>query len=505
MNSLAQLERPRSRGLFSSLTMMGFVALVPAAASAQTVLACYARGTGTVYRTGVPGTPDECVGNSHTPFSWTSFAAASLPFFAQVSGDINGPAPFHIRNTGTGHVVTFELPNALGVGAAIYATVNGSGAGINAVSLGSGQAGRFDADGSGPAGLFSTRNSNNTQPTVDIVNQQGSGPALRARSASNTIAEFVSATGANQLKASIDRLGNAQFLGVMTAAGFNAQVAVDGPGPHPLRIRNTGTGPAATFELPNQFGAGAAVHASVNGSGPAINGVSGGSGQAGRFDADGSGSAGLFSTRNSANGQPTLAIQNFGTGPALVAELAGSASNTIAAFSAGGVKASIDRNGNAVFQGSISATAFNATGADLAEVFEVEGPRSAYEPGDVLVISTASDRRVERSNETYSTRVIGVYATQPGILLSETAIAPSGDRIPVGVVGVIPTKVSAENGPIRRGDILVTATTAGHAMRAIPVEVNGVKVYPGGAMLGKALEEFAGPGVGMIRVLVNVR
>jgi hypothetical protein len=29
--------------------------------------------------------------------------------------------------------------------------------------------------------------------------------------------------------------------------------------------------------------------------------------------------------------------------------------------------------------------------------------------------------------------------------------------------------------------------------------------YPSGAILGKALEEFAGPGTGMIRVLVNVK
>jgi hypothetical protein len=44
----------------------------------------------------------------------------------------------------------------------------------------------------------------------------------------------------------------------------------------------------------------------------------------------------------------------------------------------------------------------------------VEGSVRAYEPGDVLTISKASDRTVEKSDEPYSSRVVGVYATKPG-------------------------------------------------------------------------------------------
>jgi hypothetical protein len=66
-------------------------------------------------------------------------------------------------------------------------------------------------------------------------------------------------------------------------------------------------------------------------------------------------------------------------------------------------------------------------------------------------------------------------------------------------VGVIPTKVSAENGAIRRGDLLVTAGTRGHAMRGTERD----RML--GAIVGKALEEFSGPGTGRIRVFVNVR
>ena len=58
------------------------------------------------------------------------------------------------------------------------------------------------------------------------------------------------------------------------------------------------------------------------------------------------------------------------------------------------------------------------------------------------------------------------------------------------------TKVSAENGAIRRGDLLVTAAIRGHAMKAgAPATI--------GTVLGKALQDFAGPGT--INVLVNVQ
>jgi hypothetical protein len=73
------------------------------------------------------------------------------------------------------------------------------------------------------------------------------------------------------------------------------------------------------------------------------------------------------------------------------------------------------------------------------------------------------------------------------------------DTVPLGIVGVIPTKVSAENGPIRRGDLLVTSSIAGHAMKG----TDQSRML--GAVIGKALENFDGEGSGVIRVLVNVK
>lgn len=117
-----------------------------------------------------------------------------------------------------------------------------------------------------------------------------------------------------------------------------------------------------------------------------------------------------------------------------------------------------------------------------------------------MVISLESDRTMTKSTEPYSTLVAGVYATKPGVLVTERNINDSHeDTVPLGVVGVIPTKVSGENGRIRRGDLLVTSSLPGHAMKGTDRE----KML--GAVLGKALENFDGLGTGMIKVLVNTK
>jgi hypothetical protein len=142
----------------------------------------------------------------------------------------------------------------------------------------------------------------------------------------------------------------------------------------------------------------------------------------------------------------------------------------------------------------------------MAEALDFEGRREDYEPGDVLVISTVDDRKIALCSTPNATTVAGVYATKPGVLMSPSSAEDDiSALIPMGVLGIIPTKVCAENGTIRRGDLLVTSSTPGHAMKALPVRVGGVDIYPTGAVLGKALQNFDGTGTGMIEVLVNVR
>ena len=68
--------------------------------------------------------------------------------------------------------------------------------------------------------------------------------------------------------------------------------------------------------------------------------------------------------------------------------------------------------------------------------------------------------------------------------------------VPLAVVGIVPCKVSAENGPIAVGDLLVTAATPGHAMRDDAPAV--------GTVLGQALEPLPS-GRGVIEIMVTLQ
>ena len=273
-----------------------------------------------------------------------------------------------------------------------------------------------------------------------------------------------------------------------------------------FRIDQSGTGAAghfvgsnaacstATFQAEsNSWGGAAYITGSGTGS-PAMT-VKGSSTSAMYVRADGaSGYAGQFRINNSSNGSDAVIASTDGYGNALVANQGGTAGNIAVFQSNGSSKARIDKAGKGYFNGGTQ-----SSGADVAETFAVEGSIKSYEPGDVLMISTRNDRTVELSDEPYSTRVIGVYATKPGVLLTERdSDSPIEDLVPMGVVGVIPTKVSTENGAIRRGDLLVSAGTPGHAMKADPLEIEA------GTVIGKALQDFDGE-TGIINVFVNVR
>jgi hypothetical protein len=153
----------------------------------------------------------------------------------------------------------------------------------------------------------------------------------------------------------------------------------------------------------------------------------------------------------------------------------------------------VDNAGNEYMNGTS-----HIGGADFAEAILPVKAALAYEPGDVLVIATSGDRKVELANESYSTRVIGVYATKPGVLASRHGIDDTGAEIPVAMIGIVPVKASAENGPIHRGDLLVTAATAGHVMRATD------RSQFTGAIVGKAMQSLES-GTGVIEIAVTLQ
>jgi hypothetical protein len=135
---------------------------------------------------------------------------------------------------------------------------------------------------------------------------------------------------------------------------------------------------------------------------------------------------------------------------------------------------------------------YNTPAADMAEMLPAV---DKLEPGDVLVVD--SDGKLTRSTQPYQASVVGVYSTQPGFVGGAgDSIDPSG-KVPLAVVGVVPVKVSAENGAIHPGDLLVASSTPGYAMRASDNPAIGT-------VIGKALGSLDS-GTGIIKMLVMLR
>jgi hypothetical protein len=169
-----------------------------------------------------------------------------------------------------------------------------------------------------------------------------------------------------------------------------------------------------------------------------------------------------------------------------------------------GVHAGSDGVYNELFRvdhdGNVFAASYNIGGADFAESMSVTGKRSQYEPGDLLAIDRTAHSRLARSNRAYSTLVAGIYSTKPGVLGSQHMMDDPklATEVPMAVVGIVPCKVSAENGPIDTGDLLVASSTPGYAMKG----TDRNKML--GAVVGKALEPLRN-GTGLIQVLVTLQ
>ncbi|WP_420455104.1 hypothetical protein [Rubrivirga sp.] len=335
--------------------------------------------------------------------------------------------------------------NHYGLGAALYAEQNGMG---------------------GNAGLFRIQQAANAASAID-ARTAGAGGA----------GTFIIENPANTFSA---------VFGRTDGTGAGVQGRNSGTGSSVVGIKQSAAGKAGEFRILNADNDGFALDVFTEGAGSAV------------FGTATSGRGGQFLNVDPATSAPALEGVTYGEGVALRAIQNSGGGTTVADFVTAddydnfNVVARIDTDGNVYADG-----AFIGGGADFAERFEVIGGPAAYGPGDVLAISPDRDRHLERAAGPYSTAIAGVYATRPGLLLADPAISPD-ETVPVGVVGVVPTKVTGEGGPIRRGDLLVTSSTAGHAMRGEPGRI-GV-----GMVIGKALQPFDGT-AGVIEVLVNVQ
>lgn len=139
------------------------------------------------------------------------------------------------------------------------------------------------------------------------------------------------------------------------------------------------------------------------------------------------------------------------------------------------------------------------SGSDFAESLSAVGDKSNYAPGDVLIISASQPGGVEKSSHAFDRAVIGVYSTRPGFIGADKngTTQVNADEIPVAITGIVPVKVTLENGAIRPGDLLATSSTLGQAMNA------GANP-PIGTVIGKAMGTLD-DAQGVILMLVTLR
>lgn len=139
---------------------------------------------------------------------------------------------------------------------------------------------------------------------------------------------------------------------------------------------------------------------------------------------------------------------------------------------------------------------FNSSGADVAEYVP---STQKLEPGDVVAIDNDSGGAFRLATIANSTAVAGVISTQPGLTMntSEQDNKAARGEPRLALTGRVPVKVSAENGAIRPGDLLVSSSVPGHAMRA-PANPRP------GTVIGKAMQPLD-HATGTIEMLVMLR
>ena len=441
--------------------------------------------------------PDNTLGNaaSFKLDNTNSVGAAVRGEVNTIFGNFGAAAIFGVSSGTGGRAGLFYASNPSGNGAALIALTDGNGNAVTANAGKNGNAVEANVDGTGDAvygwvptfgtGRAAHFENFNTTNTKDV---------LTVRTVGNGIAGNFKVDLVTGISPAVKGEVNSQFANFGTAGVYGLSSGTGGYAGLFYASNPAGNGPAL-IALTEGNGNGITANAGKNGDG--IEATADGTGNAvyGWTPNFGTGRAARFANFNAANGLPTVHISNIGTGTTILANHTGPSGDLFIGQSASLNVARINKAGRGFFNGGTV-----NSGADLAEAFDVSGEVKDFEPGDILIISVDKDRAVEKSNGAYSNLVAGVYATKPGVLLTEENIdSELLDKVPMGVIGVIPTKVCLEGGPIKRGDMLVTSSQSGVAMKA---DLNKVKV---GQVLGKALQDFNQPTVSKIKVLVSIK
>jgi len=150
--------------------------------------------------------------------------------------------------------------------------------------------------------------------------------------------------------------------------------------------------------------------------------------------------------------------------------------------------------GNVIISGTL-----NGKRQDIAENYVSD---SRLDPGDIVCVK-ADDNKIALSQIPNDPKVIGVVSTNPGVLLNSDVdlVGTSQSLNPIALSGRVPCKVTDEGGPIKRGDLLTSSSTPGHAMKAKPIRIGDQEIFRQGTIIGKALEPLES-GKGLIDVFV---
>jgi len=152
--------------------------------------------------------------------------------------------------------------------------------------------------------------------------------------------------------------------------------------------------------------------------------------------------------------------------------------------------------GNRPAQLSFNGAIVGAVFQDLAEWVP---STTDVPPGTVVVLNPGRTNEVMASERAYDVRVAGVISAQPGLILGP---AGAGKEM-VATTGRVRVKVDATQ-PIHVGDLLVSSSKPGMAMKSQPLDLGGVAIHRPGTIIGKALEPLQS-GEGEILVLLSLQ
>jgi len=201
------------------------------------------------------------------------------------------------------------------------------------------------------------------------------------------------------------------------------------------------------------------------------------------FAYTGSGNVGIGTTNPTAK----LTVQDLG------------AQDLIAAYNSTGRVFVVKNNGEVRADGAYYGAGYYTGSADVAERINVS---EWVEAGHVVEIDPEHPGFFRKSFSPYSTKVAGIISTSPGVILGNSFDEATDDwednRPVLAIAGRVPLQVTAENGPIQIGDLLVSSSIPGYAMRCDDPQ----KAV--GAVVGKAMEPLE-EGTGTIVVQVMLR